>query len=143
MKKQIINKKTQNISSIGVTIFTITELAKEFSITNRTLRYYEDLGLISPDRKGNRRVYSRRDKSRIRLILMGKKIGLSLEEISEMIELYDLKDGQIPQLRTALTKFNARIDSLESQREEISTAILELSRSRDIIEGLLKSKEEG
>ena len=123
-------------------IFTIGALAEEFDVSLRTLRYYEDLGLLSPERRGQRRIYSRRDKSRLRLILMGKKIGLSLDEISEMVELYDLKDGQIPQLFTALTKFNARINALEKQREEIDVAIQELSRSRDVIAGLLKSKQE-
>jgi len=122
-------------------IFTIGELSYAFDVTHRTLRYYEDKGLISPIRRGNTRLYTRRDRARLRLVLMGKKVGFSLEEIKEMLDLYDLKDGQLLQLKSSLEKFNKQIDNLNTQKLEIENAINELSRNRDIVEGMLREKE--
>ena len=76
------------------TTFTIGDLAREFGVTLRTLRFYEDKDLIRPRRQGLNRLYGRRDRARLKLILLGKKVGFSLAEIKEMLELYDLRDGQ-------------------------------------------------
>ncbi len=122
-------------------IFTIGELSRAFDVTLRTLRFYEDKGLLTPIRRGNTRLYTRRDRGRLRLVLMGKKVGFSLEEIKEMLDLYDLKDGQVTQLNAALGKFNDQIENLIGQKKEIETAIAELTRSRDIVEGMLREKE--
>lgn len=121
--------------------FTIGDLSREFGITLRTLRFYEDKGLISPRRQGQARFYSRRDRARLKLILLGKRVGFSLAEISEMLDLYDLKDGQVTQLRVALTKFDEQIGFLEAQRAEIDTAIGDLRRARDVVSGMLKQRE--
>src|SRR5690349_16348535 len=87
------------------TIFTIGDLAREFGVTLRALRFYEDKGLLTPQREGLNRLYSRRDRARLKLILMGKRVGFSLVEIKEMLDLYDLKDGQVTQLKVAHEKF--------------------------------------
>ena len=126
------SKKTQ---------FTIGDLAKEFQCTLRTLRFYEDKGLINPKRDGLNRIYNRRDRARLKLVLMGKRVGFSLSEIRDMLDLYDLRDGQVTQLRVALSKFNEQISVLEDQRKDIEQAIEELSRTVEIVSGMLKQKE--
>jgi DNA-binding transcriptional MerR regulator len=123
------------------TQFTIGDLAKEFNCTLRTLRFYEDKGLINPKRDGLNRIYNRRDRARLKLVLMGKRVGFSLSEIRDMLDLYDLRDGQVTQLRVALSKFNEQISVLEDQRKDIEQAIEELSRTVEIVSGMLKHKE--
>lgn len=124
------------------TQFTIGDLAKEFDCTLRTLRFYEDKGLLNPKRDGMNRVYTRRDRARLKLVLMGKRVGFSLTEIRDMLDLYDLRDGQVTQLRVALSRFSGQIAVLEEQRKDIEQAIEELSRTVEIVSGMLKQKEE-
>jgi len=123
------------------TQFTIGDLAKEFDCTLRTLRFYEDKGLLNPRRDGMNRIYNRRDRARLKLVLMGKRVGFSLSEIRSMLDLYDLRDGQVTQLRVALSRFNEQISVLESQRKDIEQAIEELSRTVEVVSGMLKQKE--
>ncbi|MGI9484134.1 MAG: MerR family transcriptional regulator [Hyphomicrobiales bacterium] len=80
-------------------LFTIGQLCREFGVTARTLRFYEDKGLLHPTRKGTSRLFSNRDRSRLKIILRGKRIGFSLSEIKETLELYSIRDGNYPQLR--------------------------------------------
>ncbi|HWA01691.1 MAG TPA: MerR family DNA-binding transcriptional regulator [Caulobacterales bacterium] len=101
--------------------YTISELAREFEVTPRALRFYEDKGLLSPRRDGMNRVYSHRDRGRLQLILRGKRVGLSLLEIKELLDLY--KVDQRAQAQAALKKYQARIVAFESQREDIDAAI--------------------
>ena len=121
--------------------FSIGQLAREFRVTLRTLRFYEDRGLVSPRRDGTTRIYSRRDRARLKLVLMGKKVGFSLTEIREMLDLYDLKDGQIVQLRVALKRFQEQVDVLKDQRSDIEQAIEELECTVDVVAGMLREKE--
>ncbi len=123
------------------TVFTIGELAREFGVTLRAIRFYEDKGLLNPRRQGMTRLYSRRDRARLKLILLGKRVGFSLVEIGEMLDLYDLKDGQTTQLKVALGKFNEQIAFLEAQRAEIDQALGDLKRARDVVSGMLKERE--
>lgn len=125
------------------TSFTIGDLSREFGVTLRTLRFYEDKALLNPKRQGTSRFYSRRDRARLKLVLMGKKVGFSLTEIKEMLDLYDLKDGQVLQMRLALRKFNEQIDVLERQKVDIEQALDELRRTVDVVAGLLRQKEAG
>ena len=125
------------------TSFTIGDLAREFDVTLRTLRFYEDKGLISPRRDGPNRIYSRRDRGRLKLVLMGKKVGFSLTEIKAMLDLYDLKDGQVTQMRLALSKFNEQIAILERQKIDIEQALDELRRTVSVVTGLIRQKEAG
>lgn len=123
------------------TSFTIGDLAREFGVTLRTLRFYEDKGLVNPRRDGANRIYSRRDRGRLKLVLMGKKVGFSLTEIKAMLDLYDLKDGQVPQMRAALAKFNEQIAVLERQKIDIEQALEELHRTVSVVDGLIRQKE--
>lgn len=109
--------------------FTIRQLCIEFSCTPRALRFYEDKGLLSPARQGLNRVYSHRDRARLVLILRGKRVGLALAEIREILQLYDKHDGGATQNALALAKFRKRIVTLEAQREDIDHSIDELRRA--------------
>ncbi|MDE2134228.1 MAG: MerR family DNA-binding transcriptional regulator [Alphaproteobacteria bacterium] len=108
--------------------FTIRQLTKEFSVTARTLRFYEDEGLIAPERRGQTRIYSVRDRARIVLILHGRRLGFSLAEIREYLGLYD-RNFSVRQLTHARRKFEERIAAFERQKRDIDTAIGELKRS--------------
>lgn len=121
--------------------FTIGDLAKEFDVSLRTLRFYEDKNLLNPRRDGVTRIYSRRDRARLKLALMGKRVGFSLKEIKEMLDLYDLKDGQSTQLKVSLKRFNEQIALLQRQKEDVEQAIDELSRTVNIVQGMLAEKE--
>lgn len=121
--------------------FSIGELAREFGVTLRALRFYEDKGLLNPQRRGQSRVYSRRDRARLKIILMGKRVGFSLGEIRDMLDVYDLKRGQVTQLRHAAETFRTQIDSLKERRAHIDEAISDLTRTYEIVTGMLKEKE--
>jgi DNA-binding transcriptional MerR regulator len=106
--------------------WTIAEVADEFSITHRTVRHYEELNLISPERRGTARVYHRRERTRLNLILRGKRLGFPLEEIRRIIDLYDEPTGQASQLRYVLDQIHDRRGRLERRRRDIEDALHEL-----------------
>ncbi len=101
--------------------YTISQLAREFEVTPRALRFYEDKGLLAPRREGMNRVYTHRDRAKLQLIVRGKRVGLSLIEIKEILDLY--KVDQRAQAQTALKRFKARIVALEEQRKDVDAAI--------------------
>jgi DNA-binding transcriptional MerR regulator len=103
--------------------FTIRQLCLEFRVTPRALRFYEDKGLLSPAREGLNRVYHNRDRARLQLILRGKRVGFSLAEIREMLDLYDEKDGGAAQMASSLARFRAKILELKEQRVDLDGAI--------------------
>ncbi|KLV05422.1 MerR family transcriptional regulator [Photobacterium aquae] len=109
--------------------FKISELAKEFDITTRSIRFYEDVGLLQPQRKGNTRVYQRRDKVRLRLILRGKRLGFSLAEIRELFDLYDTQQSQ-HQLSKMLSIIDDKEALLRRQMEDINIVMHELQTAR-------------
>lgn len=106
--------------------YTISELAREFDVTTRTIRFYEDEGLLSPERQGQARIYSPRDRVLLKLILRGKRLGFSLAECRELFDLYDPGSGNITQLRTMLGKLADRRAALEQQLRDIQLMQIEL-----------------
>ncbi len=109
--------------------YSITQLAEEFGLTTRAIRFYEDKSLLKPERQGQTRIYHPRDRARLILIVRGKNVGLALSEIKEILSLYDLSDGCETQNRVAIDKFRRRIESLEQQRNEIELQIETLKES--------------
>lgn len=109
------------------TTFTITELAREFGLTTRAIRFYEDHGLIAPTRAGRNRVYRNRDKVRLKLTLRGKRLGLSLSEIRELIDMYDAAKDERAQVERLQEVLRKRRSVLEQQREDIEVVLGEIA----------------
>lgn len=110
-------------------LYTIGELAAEFDVTTRTIRFYESKGLIAPARRGVARSYSRRDRARLKLILRGKNLGFSLEAIAEYLKLYDADPSQMAQTQMLLTGVESAIEDLQTKRADLDRTLKEL---RDI-----------
>jgi DNA-binding transcriptional MerR regulator len=106
--------------------YTISELARDFDITTRTIRYYEDMGLLAPTRNGQQRIYAASDKVKLKLVLLGKRLGFSLAESREIIELYDPTSGNKKQLQKLLNMINSRKESLTQQLDDIQIMMVEL-----------------
>ncbi len=119
------------------TAYSIADLSQEFCVTHRAIRFYEDQGLISPERSGQARIYSPRDRARLAMILRGKRVGFSLADIREMINLYDQEDGPAKQRHVALKKCMERIEALKQQRIDIDITINELEEYCLILEDLI------
>jgi DNA-binding transcriptional MerR regulator len=123
---------------------TIAEIAEEYGVTHRTVRFYEDRGLIAPERRGTRRIYHPRDRVRLGLILRGKRLGFSLEEITRIIDMYDDQPGESGQLRYLLAQIEDRRSDLEQRRRDVLAALDELDelerRCRDDLERLELSR---
>lgn len=110
-------------------LYSIGDLAAEFAVSPRAIRFYEDHGLLAPQRIGGNRIYGARDRARLTLILRGKRLGFALADIRELLDLYDVDHDHLEQLRATLVKGRARIAELEQQRNEITLTLHEL---RDI-----------
>ena len=106
--------------------FSISELSQEFDVTTRAIRFYEDEGLLEPQRQGRQRVYSGRDRVRLKLILRGKRLGFSLSEIGEIIDMYDSEPGEVGQLQYFIEKISVRRKTLRQQRDDIDVTLKEL-----------------
>jgi len=106
---------------------TIGELCDEYGVTARALRFYEDEALIAPERRGTQRLYSERDRARLAWILRGKRVGLSLAEIKELLDLYDVGDGRRTQRLKTIERCQAKVDALKRQRVDIDATIDELT----------------
>jgi DNA-binding transcriptional MerR regulator len=111
----------------GVQEISIGVLAREFGVTTRTIRYYEDEGLLSPERRGQKRVYGPRERVRLRLILRGKRLGFSIAEIREILDMYQSEPGEAGQLRHLIGKIAERRAALERQRADIDQTLADLA----------------
>lgn len=122
--------------------YTIRELAERFDVTSRTLRYYEQEGLLSPKREGAKRLYSQADTARLELILRGKRVGFSLEDIKDMLDVELLNAGSNRDgLEKSIARFEERIGVLKRQRADIDKAITELSNGKRWLEERLADRE--
>lgn len=108
------------------TTYSISELAHEFGVTTRTLRHYEEQGLLAPARQGTARVFSARDRVRLKLALRGKRLGFGLNEIKELFDLYDVAQDERHQLEAFLEKLERRKSLLEQQREDVDVMLREV-----------------
>jgi DNA-binding transcriptional MerR regulator len=122
--------------------WSIGDLAREFEISARTLRFYEDKGILAPIREGQKRKFTNRDRARLILALRGKRLGFSLEEIKDMLDLYDL-DGKKKQMLLALPKFQLQLKNLVAQRSDIDGAIHDLEQNIARVEEYLNNNEKG
>lgn len=113
----------------------IADLAAEFAVTPRAIRFYEGEGLLAPTREGQARIYTKADRARLAWILRGRKLGFSLAEIREMLSLYDLGDGRQTQRRVTLQKCRERLAVLETQRADLEATITELTDFIATLEG--------
>lgn len=112
--------RPNSINSRSVNFFSVSELAREFDISPRTIRFYEEKGLISPSRsKGNQRKYSQRDRARLKLILRGKRFGYSLDEIAEMIGMTDVDMGEVTQIEKTLAYGEKKLTEIRERIEEL------------------------
>lgn len=128
------------IDEAGRESYTITDLSTEFDVTARALRFYEDEGLIAPSRRGIARIYSKRDRARLAWILRAKRVGFSLSDIRELIDLYDLGDGRKTQREVTISMCRGRIELLKRQRADIDHSIDELEQFITVVETAKSAK---
>ena len=124
--------------------WTIAEVAEDLGVTHRTIRYYEDLGLVTPERKGTVRVFHARDRIRLRLILRGRRLGFPLEEIRRIVDMYDQQPGEVGQLRYLLDQIDDRRGELTERLRDVQAALAELDdlerRCREDLDRLSRAR---
>jgi len=123
------------------TIFAISDLAREFGITPRTIRFWEDQGILSPEREGSKRVFTRRDRARLKMALRGKRLGLSLAEIKDLIGMYESTEDETPQLLECLRIMSNRRTALEQQREDIEAMLAEIAQFEQLCQQELSRRD--
>lgn len=128
-------------SKISQVKYSISDLSKEFDITTRSIRFYEDQGLISPARKGQTRIYNQRDKVRLKLILRGKRLGFSLAETGQLFELYDVDKTSATQLSSIMKLISDKKNDLKQQLEDINAVLNELNDLENNCQNILTSLE--
>ena len=121
--------------------YTITELAREFDITPRAIRFYEDMGLLAPARAGRNRVYTQRDRTRLKLTLRGKRLGLALQEVKQLVDMYDSPADTTPQLQAFMAVLAEHRRLLERQREDIEITLAEIAQHEARCRALLGEAE--
>ena len=120
--------------------FTITELAAEFDITPRAIRFYEDVGLLEPARDGRNRVYTQRDRTRLKLTLRGKRLGLSLQEIKQLVDMYESPDDTHQQLQAFLVVLRQHRGQLEQQLDDLQVTLAEIAQHEERCLRMLEGK---
>ncbi|WP_283164348.1 MerR family transcriptional regulator [Shewanella corallii] len=126
------------------TTYSISDLSKEFDITTRSIRFYEDQGLLKPKRRGQTRIYSLKDRVRLKLILRGKRLGFSLAETRRLFELYDADKTSTTQLNTMLELIEEKKTSLQQQMDDIKVVLMELnSAEQQCLAALEENKVQG
>lgn len=121
-----VDVNVKQAATVPARTWTIAEIADEFAITHRTVRYYEDKGLVTPERRGTLRVFHPRDRTRLRLVLRGKRLGFPLDEIRTIVDMYDQQPGESGQLSYLLNQIDERRGDLWLRRRDIDAALAEL-----------------
>lgn len=132
-----LDRSTPDARDVSQVTYTITELAQEFDITPRAIRFYEDMGLLTPARDGRNRVYTHRDRTRLKLTLRGKRLGLSLQEIKQLVDMYESPSDTAQQLNAFLAILQSHRDQLELQLEDIRITLAEIQQHEERALGLL------
>lgn len=141
MKPLSVAEAAANENSLsGDDYVRIGDMAKKFGVTLRTLRFYEDKGLLNPKREGSTRLYTRRDRARLKLILLGRKVGFSLRDVKQMIDLYDPTGTNAKQLRLTIDKSDKQLARLQKQRQQLDEAIGELTDHMAVVRQLLAER---
>ena len=122
--------------------FTITELAQEFDITPRAIRFYEDVGLLTPARAGRNRVYTQRERTRLKLTLRGKRLGLSLQEVKQLVDMYDSKADTSQQLKAFLQVLREHRSQLERRLDDIEVTLVEIAQHEERCKRLLAQADQ-
>lgn len=117
----------RNTEVDGASTWTIAEVARDYGVTARTLRFYEDRGLLTPERRGTQRVFHPRDRVRLELVLRGRRLGFSLLQIATIVDMYDAEPGEAGQLRYLLDQIQVRRDELDLRRRDIERTLAELN----------------
>ncbi len=125
------------------TWYSISELSSRLDVTPRTIRYYEELGLLQPERQQNRRRYTDRDRVRLQLILRGRRLGFSLPEIQDMLDLYAADPSEVTQLKEVLRRGDEKLAEVEAQIRDLDAVRIELLEWRQRMDSLLREKTEG
>jgi DNA-binding transcriptional MerR regulator len=128
---------------VGQAVYSIGDLAAETGSSPRAIRLYEDQGMLAPRRLGGNRVYTQRDLARLKLILRGKRLGFSLADIADLLDLYDADPDHLEQLHQTLRKGRQRIAELEAQLDELTTTLAELRLIEATVVNCIKAKEAG
>jgi len=131
------DRSTPDASDVTLVTYTITELSQEFDITPRAIRFYEDMGLLTPARDGRNRVYTVRDRTRLKLTLRGKRLGLSLQEIKQLVDMYESPSDTTQQLTAFLAILQAHRDQLAQQMEDIRVTLEEIEQHEERARNLL------
>ena len=126
----------------NIEIMTISEMCSTFDVTPRALRFYEDKELLAPERRGTQRLYRNRERARLQLILRGKRFGFSLEDIRQLLDMYDREGSNQAQLTRTLTLAHARLKQMQAQRAELDIAITELQTEIDLGSTRLRTLQE-
>ncbi|MDT9000799.1 MerR family DNA-binding transcriptional regulator [Paucibacter sp. APW11] len=133
----VSKKKAPRAAEPSARLFTITDLATEFDITPRAIRFYEDMGLLEPARAGRNRVYTHRDRTRLKLTLRGKRLGLSLQEIKQLVDMYDSESDAASQLKAFLEVLQQHRRQLEQQLDDIEVTLAEIAQHEERCQSLL------
>lgn len=136
-----MQQTANNPHNLNSTTYTISELAREFDVTTRAIRFYESRGLLAPRREGQKRIYSRRDRTRLKLTLRGKRLGMTLSEIKEVFDLYDMAHGEQRQLERYLQILQRKREMLLQQRQDLEEALSELEDSTRRCHAVLAEQE--
>jgi DNA-binding transcriptional MerR regulator len=131
------DRSTPDARDVSQVTYTITELSQEFDITPRAIRFYEDMGLLTPARDGRNRVYTVRDRTRLKLTLRGKRLGLSLQEIKQLVDMYESPADTTQQLTAFLAILQAHRDQLAQQMEDIRVTLEEIEQHEERAHNLL------